>query len=118
MSNELDHLLAQCDPAIPLDDSDRTWLNAEPVGHEILDEHFYVPVICDPESFIGQLSESLAAINRLGQPLEIADLANEIGLLLGRIIIDNVALERDFQQGFAHGVDLARREMQDVITSK
>jgi hypothetical protein len=49
-------------------------------------------------------------IDRLGQPLEIADLANEIGLLLGRAISDKAALERDFQRGFAHGVDLARRE--------
>ena len=57
MSNESEHLLAQCDPAIPLDNT---------------------------------------------------DLANEIGLLMGCIISDKAALERDFQQGFAHGVDLAR----------
>lgn len=110
MSNELDHLLAQCDQAIPLDDTDRTWLNAEAVGHEMLYEHFVIPVIADPERFIDQLHNSLMAIYRLGQPLEIADLANAIGLLLGRVISDKAALERDFQQGFAHGVDLARRE--------
>lgn len=110
MPNELDHLLAQCDPAIPLDDTDRAWLNAEPVGNEMLDEHFYAPAISDPEGFIGQLCESLAAIDHLGQPLEISDFANIIGLLLGRAISDKAALERDFQQGFAHGIDLARRE--------
>ena len=82
MPNELDHLLVQCDPAISLDDTDRAWLNAEPVGNEMLDEHRYVPVIFDPERFIDQLQESLVAIDRLGQPLEIADLANEIVLLL------------------------------------
>ena len=109
MSNELDHLLAQCDQAIPLDATDRAWLNGEAVGHEMLDEHFVVPVIADPERFIDQLRNSLTAIDRLGQPLEIADLANAIGLLLGRAISDKAALERDFQRGFAHGVDLARR---------
>lgn len=76
----------------------------------MLDEHFYVPAISDPEGFIGQLRESLAAIDRLGQPLEIADLANIIGLLLGRAISDKTALERNFEQGFAHGINLARRE--------
>ncbi len=113
MPNELDHLLAQCDPATPLDDTDRAWLNAEPVGNEALNEYFYVPAISDPEGFIGQLRESLAAIDRLGQPLEIADFANIIGILLGRAISDKAALERDFQQGFAHGIDLARRETHD-----
>lgn len=111
MPNKLDHLLAQCDPTIPLDDTNRAWLNAEPVGHEMLDEYVDVPVIVDPEQFIDQLRESLATIVRLGQPLEIADLANEIGLLLGRAINDKAVLERDFQQGFVHGVDLARREV-------
>lgn len=109
MSNELDHLLAQCDQVIPIDATDRAWLNGEAVGHEMLDEHFVVPVIADPERFIDQLRNSLTAIDRLGQPLEIADLANEIGLLLGRAISDKAALERDFLRGFAHGVDLARR---------
>ncbi|WP_316678537.1 hypothetical protein [uncultured Tolumonas sp.] len=113
MPNEIDHLLAQCDPAIPLDDKDRVWLNAEPVGHEVLDEHCYIPQISDPERFIDQLRESLAAIEYLGQPLEIADLANEIGLLLGRVISNKAVLEKDFQHGFAHGVDLAHREQHD-----
>lgn len=113
MYNELEHLLAQSDSAIPLDDTDRAWLNVEPVGREMLDEHFYVPVILDPDHFIDQLRESLAAIDRQGQPLEIADFANEVGLLLGRAISDKAILERDFQQGFAHGVDLARREVCD-----
>ena len=110
MPNQLDHLLAQCDPAIPLDDTDRAWLNAEPVGNEILDEHLCIPVIFDPERFIDQLRESLAAIDHLSQPLEIANLANIIGLLLGRAISDKAALERNFQQGFVHGINLARRE--------
>lgn len=110
MPNELDHLLTQCDHAIPFDDTDKAWLNAEPVGNEMLDEHFYVPAISDPEGFIGQLRKSLAAIDHLGQPLEIADLANIIGLLLGRAISDKAALERNFQQGFAHGINLASRE--------
>lgn len=70
-------------------------------------------MIADPDSFINQLRGSLVTINRLDQPLEIADLANEIGLLLGRIISDKVALERDFQQGFSHGVDLAYREINE-----
>ena len=113
MPNELDHLLAQCDPAIPRDDTDRVWLNAEPVGHEVLDEHCYIPPNLDPERFIDQLRESLAAIEHLGQPLEIADLANEIGLLLGRVISNKAVLERDFQNGFTHGVDLAHREQHD-----
>nr|WP_321238638.1 hypothetical protein [uncultured Tolumonas sp.] len=113
MPNKLDHLLAQCDPIIPLDDIDREWLNAEPVGHEMLNEYIDVPVIIDPEQFIVQLHESLVAIVRLGQPLEIADLANEIGLLLGRAIKDKAVLERDFKQGFVHGVDLAHREVHD-----
>ena len=113
MPNELDHLLAQCDPAIPLNDTDRAWLNAEPVGNEILDEHLCILVISDPERFIDQLRESLAAIDHLGQPLEIVGLANIIGLLLGRAISDKAALERDFQQGFAHGIDLARHEQHD-----
>lgn len=42
MPNELNHLLAQCDPAILLDDTDRAWLNAKPVDHEMLNEHFDV----------------------------------------------------------------------------
>ena len=113
MPNELDYLLAQCDPIILLDNTNRAWLNAEPVGHEILDEYIDVPVIVDPEHFIDQLHEQLATIVRLGQPLEIADLANEIGLLLGRAISDKAVLEKDFQQGFAHCVDLARREERD-----
>ena len=108
MPNKLDYLLAQCDPDIPLDDTDRAWLNAEPVGHEKLEEQLYIPVIDDPEHFIKQLCESIAAITHPGQPLEIVDLANQIGLLLGCTISDKDALERDFQQGFAHGVKLAR----------
>lgn len=118
MPSELDHLLAQCDLAIPLDDMDQAWLNTEPVGHEVLYEHCYVPQIPDPERFIDQLHESLAAIDHLGQPLEVADLANEIGLLLGRVISNKAVLERDFQHGFAHGVDLAHREVRDVIIDK
>ena len=70
-------------------------------------------MIFDPERFIDQLRESLAAIDHLSQPLEIANLANIIGLLLGRAISDKAALERDFQQGFAHGTDLASREARD-----
>lgn len=76
----------------------------------MLDEHFDVPVIVDPEHFIEQLRESLAAIDHLGQPLEIADFTNEIGLLLGCAISDKAVLERDFKQGFARGIDLGRRE--------
>lgn len=102
--------MAQCDLAIPLDDADRECLNAKPVGHEVLDEHCYIPSNLDPERFIDPLRESLAAIEYLGQPLEIADLANEIGLLLGRTISNKAVLEKDFQQGFAHGVDLACQE--------
>ena len=30
MPKKLDYLLAQCDPALPLDETDRAWLNAEP----------------------------------------------------------------------------------------
>ena len=108
MSKKLDYLLAQCDPALPLDETDRAWLNAEPVGHEKLEEQFYIPVIDAPEHFIDQLCESIEAITHPGQPLEIVDLANQIGLLLGCTISDKDALERDFQTGFAHGVKLAR----------
>ena len=79
----------------------------------MLDEYFYAPVIVDPERFMAQLRESLAAIVRLGQPLEIADLTNDIRLLLGRTISDKAVLEKDFQRGFAHGVDLARCEVCD-----
>ena len=32
----LDELLAQCDPTTPADDEDRTWLEAKPVGNELL----------------------------------------------------------------------------------
>lgn len=67
-------------------------------------------MISDSECFVDQLRESLAAIDSLGQPLEIADLTNEIRLLLGRAISDKAVLERDFMQGFAHGVDLAHSE--------
>ena len=109
MPNELDHLL----PTISLDDTNQASLNAEPVGNEMLNEHFYVPMISDPDRFINQLRESLTTINRLGHPLEIADLANEIGLLLGRVISNKAVLERDFQQGFSHGVDLAHHEVHD-----
>ena len=108
MSKKLDYLLAQCDPALPLDETDRAWLNAEPVGHEKLKEQFHIPVIDAPEHFIDQLCESIEAITHPGQPLEIVDLANQIGLLLGCTISDKDALEKDFQQGFAHGVKLAR----------
>lgn len=108
MLNKLDYLLEQCDPNIPLDETDRAWLNAEPVGHERLDEQLYIPVIDDPEHFIKQLCESIAAITHPAQPLEIVDLANQIGLLLGCTISDKDALERYFQHGFAHGVKLAR----------
>lgn len=101
------------EPTTHLDDTDRASLKAEAVGNETLNEHFYVSMIADPDSFINQLRGSLVTINRLDQPLEIADLANEIGLLLGRIISDKVALERDFQQGFSHGVDLAYREINE-----
>jgi hypothetical protein len=113
MQNELDHLLAQRDPAIPLNDTNQASLNAEFVSNEMVNELLYVPMISDPVSFINQLRESLATINRLDHPLEIADLANEIGLLLGRVISNKAVLERDFQQGFSHGVDLAYCEIHD-----
>ena len=32
----LDELLAQCDEAAPADDGDRVWLDARPVGNELL----------------------------------------------------------------------------------
>jgi len=101
------------EPTTHLNDTDKASLKAEAAGNEMQNAHFYVPIISDPDSFINQLRASLATINRLDQPLEIADLANEIGLLLGRIISDKVALERDFQQGFSHGVDLAYREINE-----
>lgn len=101
------------EPTTHLDDTDRASLKAEAVGNEMQNAHFYVPMISDPDSFINQLRGSLVTINRLDQPLEIADLANEIGLLLGRVISNKTILERDFQQGFLHGVDLAYREINE-----
>ena len=35
-SYSLDELLAQCDSTAPTDDEDRAWLEAGPVGHELL----------------------------------------------------------------------------------
>ena len=35
-SYTLDELLAQCDEAAPSDDADRAWLEAKPVGNELL----------------------------------------------------------------------------------
>ena len=35
-SYSLDELLAQCDEDAPLDDGDRAWLEAKPVGNELL----------------------------------------------------------------------------------
>ena len=35
-SYSLDELLAQCDHTAPDDDGDRAWLDAEPVGNELL----------------------------------------------------------------------------------
>ena len=35
-SYSLDELLAQCDETAPGDDEDRAWLEAGPVGHELL----------------------------------------------------------------------------------
>ena len=32
----LDELLAQCDETAPADDADRAWLEAEPIGNELL----------------------------------------------------------------------------------
>lgn len=56
-------------------------------------------MIFDPERFIDQLRESLAAIDHLSQPLEIANLANIIGLLLGRAISDKAAWKGIFSKG-------------------
>ena len=35
-SYSLDELLAQCDETAPADDGDRDWLDAKPVGNELL----------------------------------------------------------------------------------
>ena len=35
-SYTLGELLAQCDDTVPVDDEDRAWLNARPVGTELL----------------------------------------------------------------------------------
>ncbi len=35
-SYSLDELLAQCDATAPADDGDRAWLEAKPVGNELL----------------------------------------------------------------------------------
>ena len=35
-SYTLDELLAQCDETAPADDGDRAWLEARPVGNELL----------------------------------------------------------------------------------
>lgn len=56
---------------------------------------------------------SLAVIDHLGQPLEIADSLMKLGYCWGVPLVTQAALERDFKQGFAHGVDLARREVCD-----
>lgn len=46
-----------------------------------------------------------------GIQLEIGDLANEIGILLGQETADKQSLKSEFRFGFSHGVDLTEAQV-------
>lgn len=101
---KLEQLLAQCDPAAPLDAESQDWLNSSPIGLEIIDAP-RLPTLA-LEDFIQQLRTRPLP----EQPLEIGDLANAIGIILGNCVADKNSLLRDFEMGFRHGVRLTRTE--------
>lgn len=118
----LPELLAQCQPAAERDEVQQEWIDAIPVGKEKPDWLSFADVAkpfndlfddknqLDHTALIQCLNETLKACSERGIALEIADFANELGLIFGRHFADKTTLQRDFQQGFTHGVDLARRE--------
>lgn len=96
----LGELLKDCTTG-HLSTEENVWLNAEPMGLEI------TPIILHtPDLFLKELGDRIAP----EQPLEIADLGNLIGLLLGRSVLNKVRLQQEFQTGFQHGIYLAKRE--------
>lgn len=97
-------LLAQCDPTMPLDAADQAWLNTPPVGLEIID----APRL--PTLALAEFIQRLQALALPEQPLEIGDLANAIGLVIGRCVADKNSLLRDFDAGFRRGVNVTKNE--------
>ena len=61
--------------------------------------------------FLLKLSSVLNEYSSKGISLEIADLANEIGLMLGQATTDKKSLIQEFNYGFSHGVDLAEKTL-------
>ena len=100
----LHDLLAQCDPTMPLDAADQAWLNTPPVGLEIID----APRL--PTLALAEFIQRLQALALPEQPLEIGDLANAIGLVIGRCVADKNSLLRDFDAGFRRGVNVTKNE--------
>lgn len=96
----LHDLLAQCDPEQSLDAESQAWLNSPPVGLEIID----APPL--PTLALEEFIQQLRAQPLPEQSLEICDLANAIGVVLGNNVDDKQSLLRDFKAGFRHGISL------------
>ena len=124
----LSELLAQCQTAAERDDIQQDWLDASPVGIELIIEKpdwlSFANVGKDHDAlldnsqrnhavFMQCLDKILRDHSERDIVLEIVDFANELGMVLGLAMTDHARLVRDFQQGFTHGVDLARREVRD-----
>jgi hypothetical protein len=59
------------------------------------------------KAFMFKISSILAQYLDREIALEPGDLANEIGILLGKVVTDKAALIQEFNHGFAHGVELS-----------
>lgn len=79
------------------------------------------PLLTESENFVGvytvnntkflsELKEVLDAYSQKGYDLEVGDLANEIGLMLGRSCPNTKALLSDFMRGLEHGLELSKTE--------
>ena len=102
----LHDLLAQCDPTMPLDAADQAWLNSPPVGLEVIDAP-------RPPEALAEFIRQLQAQALPEQALEIGDLGNAIGVVLGRGVADKQSLLQEFEAGFRRGVRSTRTEKPD-----
>jgi len=107
--HSLDDLLNQCESNGILDESDLAWINAESVGKEVIEE-LLVDRKINHEYFINNITRTLNDYSQKNIVLEIGDLANELGLMLGKSSADKHRLVLEFIQGFKHGVDLSKNK--------
>lgn len=105
----LNDLLAQCDPSAPRDATEQAWLDAVSVGLECVEPSLFIDKKINPAIFLQRMSSIFAEYSKKGIQLEIGDLANEIGILLGQETADKQSLKSEFRFGFSHGVDLTEK---------